>query len=163
MDIKSQTVCDHIVGNPPTAYIIDFCPRCLGKGYYGGFAILSSGNLQTLSPSDSLIQAIQKILTENTRPTGYGFNQSLLTGVIDASKIQAVKNEVARCLNYLKFIQTQETLRGFQYNPQEKISKISNITVVKNTQDPRGVNVTVTVVTVSATSISTPLITLGAL
>ncbi len=161
MDLLAQSICSHIVGNPPVAYTLSTCPKCWGTGYYGGFSILPSGDLEQLPPADSLVQSIRKILTENIRPSGYGFNQSLLTGVLDVSRLQAVKNEVVRCLNYLKFIQNQESSRGFQYNPQERIDKISNVNVIKNLQDPRRVNVTVTVITLSSVKVSTPSITLG--
>lgn len=159
-ELQATAICDHIVGNPPVAYLQSFCPRCNGKGYYGGFTINPVGMLQSLTPTDSLIQSIKKILTENIRPTGYGFNYALLSGTIDTSKLQAIKNEVVRCLNYLKFIQNQEILRGFKYNPQERINSISSIIVIQDTQDPRNVNISATIITVSATKISVPSIKL---
>jgi hypothetical protein len=73
----------------------------------------------------------------------------VLSGVITASTITAVKSEVFRCLQYLKGVQAQEKLEGFTYLPTEEISHVTALDAYVSPTDPREVFVTVSVITVA--------------
>ena len=97
MDLLGTVTCDHIVGNPPIAYVLTTCPRCKGIGAYGGISFDNLGNLNVVTDGALLSQEITKILTENIRSSGYGFNYSVLSGVINPNTIQSVQNEIMWC------------------------------------------------------------------
>ena len=152
MDLNSQTVCNHIVGNPEVQYTFSACPRCFGSNTYGGLSFTSGGKLSTLNSSSQLSQQVKKILTEKMRPSGYGFNTFLLSGVIDASKLGALQAEVYRCLLYLQKIQAQEVQAGHIYAGTEQISSVGTVSVIQSPIQPTSVQVFATVVTVSGAS-----------
>lgn len=149
MDLLNQVSCDHRVGNPVNNYVLTTCPRCLGKGVYGGVVFGNNGQLVLVQGSPMLAQQLQKILTENARPSGYGFDYSLLQGVIDPSKLSAIKSEIIRCISYLKYVQEQSKARGFVYAPSEELFGIKEISIGNSPTDPRAVNVSVVVSSVS--------------
>ena len=159
MDLNSQTSCNHILGNPEIQYTSSTCPRCFGTNTYGGLSFTPDGKLSTLNSSSQLSQQVKKILTEKMRPSGYGFNTSLLSGVIDRSKLDAIQAEVYRCLLYLQDAQRQEIRAGHVYGGSEQISSIGNVSVTQSKTSPTTVQVFATLVTVSGASISlqTPL------
>jgi hypothetical protein len=127
-------------------YTLASCPRCLGTGEYGGFSYGTDGKLFTLSGVAQLSQQIKKILTEKKRSTGYGFDFSLLSGVIDAARLTTIQSEVVRTLNYLKALQQAEKLRGFVYLPSEEIDDLDSVRAIQDTADPRTVFVTARVI-----------------
>ncbi len=149
MDLEGKVNCDHVVGNPPISYTLVSCPRCMKKGWYGGYYYGFDGKINTIVGVKQLTQQILKILTENKRNTGYGFDQSLLRGVIDSSTLPSIKNEIVRCMNYLKGVQDDNEKSGYFYNPDEKISSINNIQVAQDSLEPRKVTITFSVVAVS--------------
>lgn len=153
MRVVNTVKCDHRVGNPIISYTQENCPRCLSKGYYGGIDFDFSGKISTVSNGEGLAQKIKKILTEKKRPSGYGFDYSL---VINASvnKETIVRYEVSRCLNYIQNLISSEKSRGIKFNPSEEIQSIENIKVNINENDPREVIVYVTVITKSGTTLS---------
>jgi|GEM_PF-2607760 hypothetical protein len=154
MDLNCQTACDHKVGNPEVQYTSSTCPRCLGNDIYGGLSFEPSGKLSTLSYSDQLAQQIKKILTEKRRLSGYGFDYSLLSGVIDNSKLSAIYAEVARCILYLQSNQQQEVKAGHVYAGSEQIQALSSLKVEQSTTQPQEVQVYATVQTVSGALVS---------
>ena len=154
MDLLAQTVCNHTIGNPLVQYTSSKCPRCFGTNMYGGLSFTSGGKLSTVVASSQLSQQIKKILTEKMRPSGYGFNISLLSGVIDASKLGAIQAEVSRCLFYLQKLQTQEVQAGHIYAGTEQISSIGTVSVIQSPIQPSFVQVFATVITVSGASMS---------
>jgi hypothetical protein len=155
VDLNSQTTCNHIVGNPVVAYTITTCPRCFGLGTYGGLSFTPDGKLSTITTSSQLAQQIKKILTEKMRPSGYGFNTSLLAGVIDPSKLGALQAEVYRCLLYLQASQQAEIRAGHIYGGSERISSIGTVSVIQSSSRPTTVQVFATVVTASGISVAT--------
>ena len=159
MDLNSQTICNHIVGNPEIQYTSSGCPRCFGTNVYGGISFTSGGKLSTVVASSQLSQQIKKILTEKMRPSGYGFNTSLLSGVIDTSKIGAIQAEVYRCLLYLQKIQAQEVQAGHIYAGTEQIGSVGTVSVIQSPTQPTAVQVFATVISVSGASVAvqTPL------
>jgi hypothetical protein len=147
MDAKFRVTCDHKVGIPAQNFTLNTCPRCLGKGFYNAFSFGTDGKIVTVSGINKLSQQIQKILTEPKRPTGYGFDYSVLSGVIAPNTLTAVKSEVIRCIEYLKSLQTQEKSEGFIYLPTEEIDSISVIDAFVDPTDPRAIFINVSVVT----------------
>jgi hypothetical protein len=154
--VDGLVICNHQVGsNPVTNYVLATCPRCQGKGVYGGINYDARGDANELSGVSLLVQQIQKVLTENRRPSGYGFDYNLMAGVIDAGRINAIKSELIRALSYLKFVQQSAIAAGFQYLPTEELDSIGNLTIQNDPNDPRKLTVAVTVVSVSGTQTST--------
>lgn len=149
MDAKFQVACNHIVGNPKQSFTLLACPRCLGSGFYNALSYGPDGKVVLVSGFNKLQQQIQKILTENKRPTGYGFDYSVLTSTINAATITAIKSEISRCLLYLQGSQQQEKSEGFFYLPTEEIDKLLFVDVQINPSDPRGVFVTAQIQTIS--------------
>jgi len=160
MDILNTVNCDHVVGSPAVSYKLEDCPRCHGQGTYGSFGLSKSGSLEFVSGIDQLVQQIKKILTEKRRQSGYGFDYSVLKGVIDSSKLLAVKNEVIRCLTYYKNLQQTNKQNGFYYNPDEEIYSVDAPTIIQDSTDLRKVAVSVNVYAVSGTSatVTVPII-----
>ena len=150
--------CDHRIGSPLVVYTLQSCPRCQATGFYGGINYDSMGHANELTGVNLLAQQIQKILLENRRPSGYGFDYNLLAGVIDAGRIDAIKNEVIRALSYLKFVQQSEKARGFQYLPSEELFSIANLVIQNNPADPRSVSVSVDAISVSGSQTSTTVV-----
>ena len=56
MDLLGKIICDHIVGNPSQAFLLQTCPRCLGTGTYGDISYDSSGRLNTINNVQQLNQ-----------------------------------------------------------------------------------------------------------
>ena len=138
MEFKAKVICDHRVGSPVTAYVQGKCPKCKGKGTYGGVQYDNQGQVLKVSNVETLKQKIEKILIEDRRPTGYGFDYSLFRGyVIDDSTISAAKAEVIRCISYIRFIQQNEIRNGYFYTPSEELVGIKNITTSIDSLDPR--------------------------
>lgn len=158
MDFRNAVTCDHKLGVPTTGYTLTSCPRCLGRGYYGGVVIDERGQLNLVAGSTLLAQQLQKILSENARESGYGFNYDLLTGVIDPARLSAIRSELVRCISYLRFVQQQEKSQGFIYQPSEELSGIKEVSVANSPTDPRAITVACTVVSVSGTQTSTTVI-----
>jgi len=156
MDAKFKVICNHVVGSPLQQFTLVTCPRCLGKGFYNSYSFGTDGKMLVVSGVNKLSQQIQKILTEAKRPSGYGFDYSVLTGVITPSTVTAVKSEILRCIEYLKASQQQEKKEGFMYLPTEEISTTAqSITVLDasvNELDPRSLLINLSVLTVAGTT-----------
>lgn len=153
MDAKFKVVCTHAVGIPVQQFLLTTCPRCLGKGFYNAYQFGIDGKMITVSGVNKLSQQIQKILTETKRPSGYGFDYSVLTGVISPNTLTAVKSEIVRCIEYLKASQQQEKREGFTYLPTEEISTDSRAIAVLEAfvdqTNPRAVYINISVLTVA--------------
>ena len=152
MDAQFVVKCDHVVGLPVQSFILSTCPRCLGRGTYNAYSIGNDGRIVTVVGVKKLVQQITKILTERKRPSGYGFDYSVLTGVITPGTLTAVKSEVFRCVQYLKDVQQREKLEGFLYLPTEEIGHIGALDAYVSSEDPRQVFVTVSVFTLAGTT-----------
>jgi hypothetical protein len=154
MDAKFKVICDHVVGNPSQNFTLLGCPRCLGNGFYNASSYGHDGKVVTVFGQYLLIQQIQKILTEEKRPTGYGFDYTVLTGTINAATLTAVKAEVLRCLQYLSDSQQQEKLEGHNYLPTEEIQSVGGVDAFIPDNEPRMVIVNASVTTISGASIT---------
>lgn len=145
----ANVICNHVVGIPATAYILTTCPRCRGKGIYHAFNILQSGHIEFLTGVAALKQTISKILIETRRPSGYGFDYSILAGNPTGNFTDTIRAEITRVMQYLVDLQQQERAAGFRYLPTEEIAVIDEIDVERDTTDPRKYIVTVFLTTVS--------------
>ena len=141
MDVLMRIMCDHRAGEPIVGYTLLTCPKCLGSGYTGEVQFDNLGNLATISNVDSLFQQVRKILSENKRDTGYGFDYSLMKGVIDNATILAIYREIVRCISYLSTTQQDEKSRGYKIGPNEEIRSIYSVSVTQDPTEPRLLNV----------------------
>jgi hypothetical protein len=156
MDLLGTVACSHDVGIPVVNYTLDTCPRCLGSGSYGGTSFSKDGNVAVVTGVPEVVQDITKILTENMRPSGYGFNYALLSGVIDPSRIDHIRAEAARCINYLINLQAARVRAGATVAANEQLaSPVDSVTAYQDTTDPRKVVVSVVCHTVSGQLFST--------
>ena len=130
------------------------CPRCLSNGFYNASSYGHDGKVVIVVGPNLLVQQIQKILTEEKRPTGYGFDYTVLSGTINSATITAVKAEVLRCLQYLSDSQQQEKLEGHNYLPTEEIQSLGGVDAFVPDNEPRTVIVNASVVTVSGASVT---------
>jgi hypothetical protein len=148
MELLGEKICNHIAGDPPVSYVLQTCPKCLGKGTHGDISFDTSGKVYTLTGINQLKQQLKKILTENIRDTGYGFNYNLVLSTVDDSQLLSITRELNRCLTYFNNVQLQAQSNGFFYSNTEKIDSIESIDVFRDT-DPRTVNALVYCKTVS--------------
>ncbi|MFA5395649.1 MAG: hypothetical protein WC346_06455 [Methanogenium sp.] len=147
MDFKGLIICDHVVGNPTQKFTLSKCPRCLGKGVYGGIISNNNGDISTIEGADYLSQSIKKILISKINNRGYGFNYNLLSNVIEPTSLVVIKREVLRCLVFLQNAQQDDKKRGVGYLPSEEIARIGDVDVKIKAQDPRGVEVRISIFT----------------
>lgn len=147
MELLGENVCNHIVGNPEVKYVLQNCPRCLGKGTYGDIVFDNEGHIKTITGISQLKQQLKKIIIENTRDTGYGFNYNLISFVNDV-QLLAIKKELNRCIEYLSNTQVKEQREGFYYSNTELLDSIEEVNVERNV-DVRSVDVTIYCKTVS--------------
>ena len=152
-DVLMRKACDHRIGDPVEALIITACPRCNGTGFYNTL-VFSEAGLQMLSPAYSLVQSLQKILIEKRRPSGYGFDYTLLRSVISSDTLGAIRAEASRCILYLQKIQQNEAARGFQFSNTELIDSIDAITATQDATEPRRVYILASVSTVSGRAVT---------
>ena len=157
MELLGKNICDHIVGDPPTAYTLFDCPRCLSKGVYGDIVYDGSGRITTLLNSNQLRQQLEKILIENIRETGYGVDYKVLGGVIDSGKLLAIKRELTRVVNYFINNQQQEKASGFYYKTSEEVDSLDSVDVYADSLEPRKIIVLIGVTTVSGKNVSIKL------
>ena len=150
MILASPTLCDHVVGNPATRYVQEHCPRCRGKGVYHAFNILVTGQVEKLSGFAALSQNITKILTEEMRTTGYGFDYSVFhQGEATGDLSSGIRGEVYRAMEYLMMLQATARTQGFRYLPTEEIDSIDDVKVMRHSVDPRQYFVTIYLTTTS--------------
>ena len=159
MELLGKNTCNHVVGNPAISYTLANCPRCLGKGVYGDVSFDNAGRLNILNNVLQLNQQIEKTLTENKRPSGYGFDYTLLSGTIDSGKTLAIKREVTRVINYLINVQQNEKASGFYYRTTEEIFSLDSVDVYQDPSEPRQVIIITNITTVSGNlkTVSVPL------
>lgn len=152
MELLGEKTCDHIAGDPSVSYVLKTCPKCLGKGTYGDISFDTSGKLYTVTGINQLKQQLKKILIENTRNTGYGFNYNLVSLNTNDSQLLSINRELNRCLTYFNNLQIKNQREGFYYGNTELLDSIESIDVFRDT-DPRTVNALVYCKTVSGRNV----------
>ncbi|MCK9541082.1 MAG: hypothetical protein M0R03_03530 [Novosphingobium sp.] len=153
MDFRGEITCNHLVGNPAVSFTLQNCPRCLGKGVYGGISTDGTGDISFVEKADYLEQNIKKILISKRNNRGYGFNYELLKSVIDPTTTTVIKREVIRCLTFLQAQQQEDKKRGVRYLPSEEIVSISDVQVGTDEDDPRIVLVSLSVYTLQGNQV----------
>jgi hypothetical protein len=153
MDFKGKIICNHIAGDPSENFILENCPKCKGKGWYGGLTFTKFGKIEMITGAANLSQQLEKIIIERTRATGYGTNYNLLKGVIDINSLKAINAEILRVINYYVSNQKRNEQKGFIYNITEKLINV-NIKVTQDTSDPRNVIINIIALTQSRKEMS---------
>ena len=154
MELLGKINCSHIIGDPPQSFVLNTCPRCLGKGSYGDISYDNAGRLNTISNIQQLNQQIEKILIETVRNSGYGFDNSLINGVIDSGKLLAIKRELIRVINYFINNQQIEKSSGYYYRTTEEVYSLLSADVFQDNSEPRKVIALVKIMTVSGQIVS---------
>lgn len=152
MDFLGEIICDHIAGDPPEKFTLNGCPKCLGKGVIGDIQFNELGHISMVSGVDYLKQSIKKIIVEQMRNSGYGFNYNILINSKDLL-FNSLKRELLRTINYLINLQNENIKNGYNYLPVEKLNFVDKIDVQK-TLDPRQLNITLYCRTVSGAQFS---------
>jgi len=153
MDLQSVVTCDHRAGDPVEVFTLTTCPKCLGKGYYADFVIGTSNVLLTTDSISYLMQAIRRLLSTKRRASGYGFDLALLS---KPSAQDEIKNEVMRCLQYLKTLQDMQIRQGFYYRTTEKIDSLTALSIIPTT-DVRKVIISLNCITTSGNQVTLSL------
>jgi len=153
MFIKSKTNCDHRVGDPIISFTLENCPRCLGKGIYGGFDFTTSGKINRITGVEVLKQKIEKILVEKKRPSGYGFDYDLINTLPENAE-NVIRYEISRCINYLIELQKKESFYGVTRSSTEEIHSLIGADVVLNSAEPRYVTIYVYVLSTAGSRVS---------
>jgi phage baseplate assembly protein W len=127
-----------------------------------GDFVLQNGDIQTVINQEKLEQDILKIcLTpagSNVYQPWYGsfLTRSIIGTAIDTSiLVQVAKSQLTSCLNNLQNLQAQQVKSFQSVSADEQIAAISNISVVRNTIDPRFFTVKIRVKTKGLTPVST--------
>lgn len=150
-DVALKQTCDHFVGE--NKYLLDSCPRCLGRGIYYDLNFNAKGLVDTVEKGNKLNQEIEKILItrlgSNKFHLEYG---SLLTnastlGVDTVFRETVLKQSISGALRQLRSYQQSEVSKGKFFPPEELISTIRKIEARTNPADPRRIDIVVEVLT----------------
>ena len=145
-DIKLKHICNHNLNTGQ--YILNTCPRCLGKGYYYDIKFNATGKPIEVSLSDKLAQTLEKfVLTENNDfHSEVAINMQQWLGSSPISEIKSViKFELSKSLMTL-----MRTQRGvLNLSSAAQIARIDSIEVFENPNDSCTLDYTVTITTVA--------------
>lgn len=115
-----------------------------------GDLVISNGDLRTVTDSEKLIQDILKIcLTDvgsNPLHPGYGsfLSRTIIGNPIYTNTIvQIAKSQLNTCLTNLQDLQNIQVRSLQRVSADEQLAAITDISVVRNTIDPRLFNVTI--------------------
>jgi phage baseplate assembly protein W len=128
-----------------------------------GDLVIKSGDLAQITGEDKLVQDLLKIAltTAGSNPLQpwYGslLSQSLIGSYINSSVVISVaQSQLQNAIQNLQTLQQLQVQSGQSVSPAEQIASIKNVSIVKNTIDPRLYQVVIQVInrqfgTVSAT------------
>lgn len=109
-----------------------------------GDLVLSNGDVGTITGNDKLVQDLLKIaLTtagSNVLQPWYGslISRSLIGSYLDSNIIISVaKNQLQYAVENLKNLQNIQVSSGQKVTPDEQIAFINDISITRNTVDPR--------------------------
>ena len=115
---------------------------------------MEDGALQTIEGSEKLRQDVEKILIEDLRSTGYGFQFATLKGAtLTQATITRLEQATISALKFLYNAQMDAEERGVFVSPDEKIDQIGDLRVLEREGEPRRYDVSVSIVTASAKDI----------
>lgn len=138
-DIGKSIECDHRDydddGNL-VAYDLDSCPKCLGKGYYYDFNLVS-GNVEKVENLDLLEElAVKYVLTEQGTDRlnkSFGTNLLKILGEPGHSTFEALRRrlerEVVEALSVLRLRQIQQQETGQEVTDEEALARIDAVDV----------------------------------
>ena len=115
-----------------------------------GDLVIQNGDLRTVTDSEKLIQDILKICLTNvgSNPLNPGYGSFLSRTIIGnplytSTIIQIAKSQLTSCLTGLQNLQQQQVQSRQRMTADEQLAAISDISVTRNTIDPRLFNVTI--------------------
>lgn len=115
-----------------------------------GDLVIQNGDLRTVTDSEKLIQDILKICLTNvgSNPLNPGYGSFLSRTIIGnplytSTIIQIAKSQLTSCLTGLQTLQQQQVQSRQRMTADEQLAAISDISVTRNTIDPRLFNVTI--------------------
>ena len=132
-----------------------FCPKCRGTKIVADLAFDAVGRLITISGKEKVKQQIRKILEtlsgNNLYDTAYGSTmQSLIGQKLNAYTSANLNFSILDSINHLIDLQNAANVP-----PDEQIASISNISAVRNANEPRQIDITINVMTKSYENVST--------
>lgn len=117
-----------------------------------GDLVIQNGDLRTVVDSEKLIQDILKICLTNvgSNPFNPGYGSFLSRTVIGnamytTSVVTIAKSQLTTCLTNLQTLQQKQIQSRQRVSADEQLAAVSDISVVRNTIDPRLFNVTIKV------------------
>jgi hypothetical protein len=118
-----------------------------------GDLVLVNGDLGTVTGSNKLVQDLLKIaLTTagaNVLQPWYGslISRTLIGSFLNSDiTVSVAQNQLQNAIENLQNLQNIQVSSGQKMDPAEQIAFISNISIVRNTVDPRLYSVTINVI-----------------
>lgn len=115
-----------------------------------GDLVIQNGDLRTVTDSEKLIQDILKICLTNVgaNPFQPGYGSFLSRTIIGnpmytTTIVQIAKSQLNTCLTNLQTLQQTQVKSRQRVSADEQLAAITDISVVRNSLDPRLFNVTV--------------------
>lgn len=133
------------------------CPKCSGSKIVKDIFIDNTGRIATVSGTEKLRQQIQKILLtlsgNNLYDTSYGSTlQSVIGQKINKYQAAQLQFTILDSLNHLQSIQYANNVPS-----NEQIKSISQIDAIRDSVDPRQINIYITVLTASYEEVTTSI------
>ena len=116
-----------------------------------GDFVLNNGDLATITDTTKLVQDLLKISTTTTgaNPLQPWYGSMIGRTLVGSSQAKIIltvaQTQLQNAINNLKSLQNLQVATGQSVSPSEQIASISNISIVRNTIDPRIVTVTINV------------------
>lgn len=127
-----------------------------------GDLVINNGALRTVTDSEKLVQDILKICLTNvgSNPLYPGYGSFLSRTIIGnamytSSIIQIAKSQLNTCLTNLQSLQQTQVQSRQRVTADEQLAAITDIYVIRSTQDPRLFNVNIKGLTKGFKPIST--------
>jgi len=140
-DVKLEHICDHNL--PSGKYILNTCPRCLGKGFYYDIKFSPLGDVLTVSEVEKLLQELVKItITSKGNNPFYPDYGSYVVDSVGALQTEGfretkLKQSIMDAVLRLRYLQRDGIERGYKFSLKELIDKIENIEIYEIEGDPR--------------------------
>jgi hypothetical protein len=130
VDAKIFTLCDHTTGGK--TYMVDLCPKCLGKGYYYDIEFDLQGQAKLITGTHKLQQEVLKICNDekgnNLYFSRWGSNLHNLIGSkqdkLSNSRLQMM---VRMSLEYLQLLQQSANKEYGNFSQDEILLGIESI------------------------------------
>lgn len=116
-----------------------------------GDFVLNKGDLATITGTTKLQQDILKIAQTTTGANplqpwyGSMINRTLIGSNLSNIIFTVAQTQLQNAMETLKKLQNLQVSKGQSVSPSEQIASIGNISIIRNTIDPRIVNVSISV------------------